>query len=183
MHVARHVLLQVLYRLLEFRGKLYRSGVGLFGDSEKHSRLSSLRGYTQLGLLRPYLHVGYVGERDRRSLSRSQSRLRQLLHIVLRHKSPDYILVAILVYHASACVLVHPTRCRHHLREAHSVVFHPVGMYQYLIFLYVAAQHSHLCHSSGREQSRAHGPVGKSPEVEHRRAVCRQSHYEHLTED
>ena len=54
-------------------------------------------------------------------------------------------------------------------------MLHAFGMNQDLIFLDISSQHGNLCHTSGGKQTRTDRPVGHRTEIEHGRAVCRQS--------
>ena len=112
-------------------------------------------------------HVGYVGKHYGVPVFCFYYGACNLFDVVGRNYAAHYVFVTVLVYHPAVGVLVHAFCYGEHFSQGNAVVLHFLGVQQYLVFLYVASQDGHLCHSSGREQARAYGPVGQRAQVEH----------------
>ena len=168
--------MQVLQGFFQLSGQFYGTRVRLLGHGEQYGGLTFFRGQTQFGLLAASFYVSNVFQHDRRASYGFDDRPAHFPHVVGRDDSTYDVFVAVLVNHSAVGVGIHVPRDIHYLAQRHSVVFHPFGVQQNLVFFDVAAQYGYLGYSSGGHQARANHPIGQCAQVEHRRAVGCQSY-------
>ena len=183
MHIGRQVLLQILQGRFQAFGQLDGTRIGLFGYGDQHRRFPFFGSQSQPRLLGTDFHVGNVFQYYRYSVHPFDDRPAHFTYIVGRKYATHNVFVTVFINHSTVGVLVHVAGNFHYFAQCHAVVFHAFGMQQYLIFLDVATQNGHLCHTSGRKQARTDGPVGQRTQIEHGSAVGRQAHNQQLAQN
>ena len=144
---------------------------------------AAFRSCTQFRTFASYLHRRHIFQHNRKTVYSLDNPFCQFLHFRSGKNATDDIFIVIFIQDAAICIAVHITADRQDFIQPYSIMFHTGGVKQYLIFLDVTTNHSDLCHTTCRQQTRTDCPVGNRTQIEQRSRIGSQTDNHHFSQD
>ena len=164
-------------------GEVDGADTGLLCHCNDHSGLALDGADTQARLFPGNGHGCDIGHGHYAVVVAADHSQGQVLHLAGVNLALDYVLVAVVVYHAAGSILIHSLCGLEHFFHGDTELLHTLGRELYLVLAHVATEHRHLAYAAQCQQARSNGAVGDGAQVEHAGRVGCEADYHYLAED